>query len=110
MNNNKWYYTIDIKKEFQLCSNEKITIQKLSLTIHEKIEQLLGRVERTFPQLSDVLHDISDEFKMVSNDPDFTKDDFDLVLEKLYDWGDQPVVVNEYIKLKLCWISTRFYC
>jgi hypothetical protein len=49
--------------------------------------------------------DIADEFEGLSTDPKADKEDFDCVLERLYDWADTKLD-NNWNGKKVCWVET----
>lgn len=49
--------------------------------------------------------DIADEFKSLADDPTAHADDFNCVLERLYDWADTKLDGNWNGK-KVCWVQT----
>jgi hypothetical protein len=51
--------------------------------------------------------DLTFEFECLAGDPDCTYDDFDHLMNDLYDWGDTPLDTH-WNGRKVCWIKTRF--
>lgn len=88
-----------------------------SLIIQEKAKRASEAIEKTFPlyltpeneDFDMDLDMINDYFKGVAEDPLANADDFDEVIEQLYDWGDQEVKpFGEWPRNKMCWIATNF--
>jgi hypothetical protein len=48
---------------------------------------------------------LADEFQAIGEDPEADVDDFDGVMERLYDWGDRPLD-EKWNGKKVCWIET----
>ena len=55
--------------------------------------------------LGDVRDDIVDAFKSVAANPNADADDFDGVMEQLYDWADTELD-NHWNGRKVCWVDT----
>ena len=90
----KWKYTIDIKKEWEECGEEKISTLELTKKVIEELDKYLNiRGE------DESLEYIRDNFQgLIDCDID-DKDEFDGILEELYDWADESRV----------WIKTMFW-
>ena len=86
-------------------------VHEISVDACEKIENLLKEIRLrqhpVYKEMADALEDILCDFEIVRNDPDASEDDFNNVLESLYDWGDTPLD-NQWGGKKMCWIDTTF--
>jgi len=84
---------IDIWKKYRA---DKIAIAEAGKEVAKRIRKL-----KCFEAEKETLEDIACDFECVE-----TVEDFDSVLNDLYDWGDTPLD-NRFGGKKLCWIATR---
>jgi hypothetical protein len=91
----QWVRKLDIAESWQNCKQGKITVKELAEDIVKKLEAF----EHTG---DDELQYIIQQFKDIDATSNF--DDFDEVMEALYDWADTPLddVRNGR---KNCWIN-----
>ena len=94
----KWQNKLELKDLWKAREEKKISVSELAREIAKRI--------RTLPCYDDYdleLEDISTEFETIDNNVD----DFDNVLERLYDWADTPLPTprGEWQR-RLCWVST----
>lgn len=86
-------------------------VHEITVDACEKITALIGEIrQRTNPiyaEMADELEAILCDFETVRDDPDAGEDDFNGVLEDLYEWGDTPLDDQRGGK-KMCWIDTVF--
>ena len=88
----EWQSKIDIREDWKLADERQVTPEQLGQRIAEKLRHLPLEVRC---QDHDDLEWIIDDLEGIA--PDATFDDFDIVLETLYDWADVE---------KRCWITT----
>lgn len=92
-----WRYTIDISKVLHNDDDYP--------TVNDKGMELAKRIRafRHFEEHSLYLNDIANEFEEVE-----TVEQFDSVLDELYDWGDSETTPsgNAMHRNRLCWINT----
>lgn len=77
----KWKATLDIREDWQAAEREQISVQVLC-------ERLIPKLEDIGRKLNDNLSDFITELQEIVDDPNAEFDDFDEVLEDLYDWAD----------------------
>lgn len=90
-----WQYRLDIKDEYDEAKAG-------TLKPHEMAHRIAAKIKALGPW-GIMLADIVDQFE--SMDERDTFDDTDLVMDQLYDWGDQRV--GPRWDDKMCWIATR---
>lgn len=98
-----WKYRICLSDLRAKYEEKEITIVELSLKISERLRTLKIKQEDT--RYKNDLKDIIIEFVTSCNDTE----DFDCILNKLYDWGDIRLNTrNDIIQDRLCWIGFAF--
>lgn len=100
-----WEYTLDITEEFKSCKAKEITIKELVVSIVEKLKGF--NIKNDF-ELDDIIWEFENLIKSANK---IQVDEFDEVLEMLYDWGDQRIDDCDVWNLgskKMCWIATSF--
>lgn len=79
-----WKHTLNLKVEWEQADEDKITVQQLASIVAAKLSKIDFKDE-------DVNYDrdeFVDELEGFSEDLTATKNDFDNVWERLYDWAD----------------------
>jgi len=105
-----WKYTLSLKDFYH--SDD--------LSINKKAEMVAERIEKTFPKnwfdfdsdsYKEEINEILDDFRWLSVDGDMREndtDEFDNIMEDLYDWADQEVEpYRKWPPNKMCWIETQ---
>ena len=97
-----WQRKLDVKAEWPLVKDGKITIQRLAEIVAERLAAL-----RDFgdPDIDDERDDIVAEFAAFSRDEDSDVDGFEELYDRLCDWGDQSLD-GKFNGRKVCWIAT----
>ena len=97
-----WQYKLEIKEDWDRRLNLEITTQELAEIIANKLREL----DCPEDDIYDERFSIAEEFEILSNDksPDFDDDDFNYVMDMLYDWGDIDLGFGR----KVCWIGAAF--
>ena len=94
-----WKYRLELKEDWQAAKAGELQPHELAQNIIAKAEKL-----PTY-ETDDALLDIMIDFDFITEES--TWDDFDDVLEQLYDWADQDVPpYSIWPKNKMCWIAT----
>ena len=91
-----WKYSINIRDAWRKAQDDEITNKELAdeivkalLKLHCHDEELLG---------------IIDEFNDLDEESD--NDDFNPIMEALYDWGDTEIPpYSQWLPNKMCWIG-----
>ena len=92
-----WKYRLELANEWQQAKTSKLTPKHLGSLVAQKARKLTA--------IDPVLWSIAAEFEKLSEDATF--DDFDDVLEQLYDWADQPLPpYGLWPRNKMCWVAT----
>jgi putative heme iron utilization protein len=97
----KWKYRIDVKDAWKQAKNGEITIQELAAIVVGQLKALEPYNRQSDPDLIDVVN----EFESLAEDKNAGRDDFDVVWEQLYDWGD-ITLDQRWPREKMCWIAT----
>ena len=91
-----------IKDEWKKSNNSELSIQELSKIIAEKLSMIdIKNEDYDYDRLN-----LIDRFIDLSEDEEIGFDDFNYVMNDLYDWGDIKVSNNSFWGEKLCWIKT----
>lgn len=96
-----WQTTLNLLPEYNHARDGKITIQALAAVVAARLDGLKWPTE--FESDKD---DLVDEFRGLSEDTDATVNDFDAVLERLYDVADSRINTTPWPYDKLCWVKT----
>jgi len=80
-----WKHRLDLKTEWQLRDDGKLTVQELAA----KVALKLKKVDFKDEDINFDRDDIVDEFEGLSEDLTVGVDDFDSVLARLYDFADE---------------------
>lgn len=95
-----WIYKLELKDLWKQRDEGKISISELARIV-------AGRIEKaTFFKIKtneEALREIVMDFEDCSDDVD----EFDSILEQLYDWADTPLCtpIGE-MQRKMCWVNT----
>ena len=97
-----WQYMIHFKEEWDKWPDE-VSTQELSKIIAKKLRELDCP---TPDDIYDKRFEIAEEFEILACDPDLDvdTDDFDYIMEMLYDWGDTSLD-DHFNGKKVCWIG-----
>lgn len=80
-----WKHRLDLKTEWQLRDEDKLTIQQLAAKVALKLKKVDFKDEDVNYQRDDIV----DEFEGLSEDTTASVSDFDSVLARLYDFADE---------------------
>ena len=81
----KWNHTLDVKMEWQQAEKDEITIQQLASAAAKK----LSKIDFKDEDVNFNRDEFVDELEGLSEDLTASKDDFDNVWERLYDFSDE---------------------
>ena len=96
-----WKYRLELKEDWAAAKDGALQPHELAQRIAEKARAL------SIYEADDELQGIVTDFQYVSEDSKATFDDFDDVMELLYNWADQDVPpYSIWPKNKMCWIAT----
>lgn len=98
-----WQCKLDLTDIWNKHPGE-ITIQELCKIISDRLSKLV------VPEIDEIEYDhldLCDEFEILSTDKEATVEEFDEIMQDLYDWGDTSLD-NEFAGKKICWIATNF--
>ena len=94
-----WKYKLRIKDEWQGCKDGKVQIHHLAKSVSKKLKAFKLHDDET---LCEIINDLD----MVASKGDCTAEDFDCILENLYDWADTEVApYGQWPQNKMCWVE-----
>lgn len=94
-----WVRVLNIKEEWKKANDFEISVQELSKVIYTRLENFSLKNDFT-------LQDIIEDFKRLAEDELSDFDEFNFVMQYLYDWADTPLD-REWNGKKNCWIETN---
>ena len=104
-----WRHKLEIADLHKSYQSGEITSPNLGVAVAKRLRSLIDDKHKLSPipeELLDEADDIASEFKSGIK----TIDDYDQILERLYDWGDtvldHPDNTPFHRIPKLCWINT----
>ncbi len=93
-----WINRLNLKDLWKARAKGELTIQELGKRIARRIEKL-----HCYDRYKDDLQTIVMDFEIVDEDVE----EFDNILEELYDWADTPLSTPKgQMQRKMCWIAT----
>jgi len=95
-----WQSTLNIANDWQKCQRNEITLIELSKVIASKLEKIRDLDNQEINEEKECL---ITEFKLFEGD---SRDDFDELMEQLYNWGDILLDNNSWPRKRVCWIKT----
>jgi hypothetical protein len=101
-----WQRKLDLRDVWNKVDTEELTVQELSTIVADRLEKL-----KAFDNEDNLNYEKSefiDEFRDLAKDSNLNIDDFDCVLDRLYDWGDTQLDNKTLTGKKVCWIATQF--
>lgn len=104
----KWLRTLDIKAEWEAATSEEFKV--LAKAISDKLEKLPDLTEGEYfaaVLVNEKKEELKEDFSWIAKATVADIDDFDALMEELYDWGD-TIVAEEWPTTKVCWIKTSF--
>jgi hypothetical protein len=101
-----WKYKIELKADSDRCDDGEITIAQLSGIVAEKLKAL--PCYNSPGNIGTTLLEIVERFADLSEDENAEQDEFNSILQELYDWGDTEIGPVAWPKHRLCWIGFAF--
>ena len=100
-----WQRQLDLKPEWQQALGGKITTQQLAKVVIERLKALkpFGDYE-----IDSIKEDLIEQFEMLAEDQDADINEFDYIMQDLYNWGDTKISGDFSNAKKVCWIKTNF--
>lgn len=81
----KWIYTLPIKTEWQQAQVDEITVQQLASVVAKK----LAKIDFNDEDINFNRDEFVDEFEGFAEDLTASRDDFDNIMQRLYDFADE---------------------
>jgi len=92
----QWVHHLRIKDAWKQTQDGSMSIQELA-------KQIVTQLKAFNIQNDSKLDQIIEDFEFLDEDAD--NDDFDYIMQNLYDWADIPLD-NQWNGRKNCWIET----
>ena len=100
-----WQRQLKLKDIWPKVESGELTVHQLAAEIAKRLKKLIPMAVQTGDtELDDLRDEIADEFEAFAEDKDGDKDEFDCIMERLYDWGDTALDAKWPPK-KVCWIE-----
>jgi len=103
-----WQTKLNISDIWNKALNKEITTADLSKKIAKELSALKTRLPKCIAEdesLVEEMTELIEEFESASTDPNLKTDEFDTIMEMLYEWADTSLN-NEWPPKKVCWINT----
>lgn len=97
----QWQRTLDISEPFQAAKTGNISVQNLA----GKVSSSLRELQPFDGPLDDEKTEVIEEFARLAKLPQPSVEQFDDVMETLYDWADTPLDTH-WNGRKACWVKT----
>lgn len=105
-----WARTLDISDSFSKASVSELPIRQLSKNVANELIKLPPykntTVEYEKTNLIELFNELAGSEDSEEYDEDMLKEEFDILLEQLYNWGDGWLDIRS----KVCWIKTFKGC
>jgi hypothetical protein len=99
-----WQRTLRLNPEWEQAQEHEISTQELAGAVATKLK-LLKPFKAEWDDINTERDDIADEFLNLAEDEAATQQNFNYVMQSLYDWGDQRLD-GDWNGKKVCWIDT----
>ncbi len=100
-----WQRHLDLKLAWQQALNKDITIQQLAKITAKQLKALKPFND---PNIEEEKDDLVEQFEMLADNLDADTDEFDYIMQDLYNWGDIKISGDFFDAKKVCWIKTNF--
>jgi hypothetical protein len=97
-----WQRTLDLADLWQAEANGEMTTSEVAAKLAERLKALKPFGVESVDSERD---DLVEEFTSMGEDPETDSDDFNYVMDQLYDWADTSLDGRVGGK-KVCWIKT----
>ncbi len=98
----RWQRTLDIADSWHKCKAGEITHHEMAREIETKLRAMKPLSDETAEIYREML---ADDFGDLASDPTATDEDFNAVMDELYDWGDTSLG-GPWPHKKVCWVET----
>ena len=90
---NNWKYRIELGEQFRERQEDEIFLSDFAKSFVDKLEPILENIEVRYPdrfdELDEIVFDFNDYAVCLCEDVD----EFDAILERLYDFGDEDKIL-----------------
>ena len=97
-----WQRTLKLQPETDQASAGEISVQELAAVVAKRLRALRPFGDEYIDNERD---EIADEFEWIARSSDAESDDYDEVLDRLYDWGDIHISGDFFNAKKVCWVD-----
>jgi hypothetical protein len=101
----EWLRKIDLKPVWHKAKAGEVSTQVVAAEI---ARQLQAMQELGDDYIDMKRADLADEFDGFAEDGEASVQEFDRLMDELYDWGDMRVGEQGWPYRKVCWIATNF--
>lgn len=101
-----WQRKLSLADIWPKVDKGEMTIQQLAAEIAKRLKAITPLHDEHV--VSEERDEIVEEFENFAEDPTGDKDEFDDIMNGLYDWGDTPLENTTWPPKKVCWIATQF--
>lgn len=102
-----WQRTLNLLPEWKQAENKEISVQEMAKVVSQRLAMVTPFDDYS---IEEERRELIDEFTIISeiNDGDDLIENFDSVMDQLYDWADQKVGNSEsfFDRKKVCWVKT----
>jgi len=100
-----WQCKVDFSKYTEQYNQGELSVQEFAKIVAEKLK---GLEKFKNPDINSQLEGIICGFYILSveDEDEYSEEDFDYLLEELYNWGDISLD-NKFGGKKVCWIQMR---
>ena len=106
-----WLFRIDLTKPFEKYHADELSVKGLAEEVSEKLRDLIGTVKKSSDEAAldclGYLEDLVEDFLMVSEDAE--EDEFDFVINELYDVADITIRTGKRVTDKFLWITNESF-
>ena len=103
-----WKYKINVVDVWKKCDAGECEVWEVADALAKQIKKLAPIISIKYYDYADELEEIGGEFEYFAECKETDADEFDCILERLYDWGDITLSIDKWPQDKLCWIATNF--
>lgn len=100
----QWQSKLDLTDVWNKVDDNEITIAELSKIVAERLSQI-----EPYPSLDIIPErdDIVEAFELLAGDDETTIEEFDWIMNDLYNWADISLD-GKFGGKKVCWVATNF--
>lgn len=101
-----WCSKLDLRDIWKSVENDKMTVQELSSEIAKRLKKV--NPHKAGPEIIFMRNDIIEQFEDLAEEKEVSFEEFNYIMDDLYDWGDAKLDDKGFGGKKVCWIATTF--